>query len=56
MNLVAWLIVCYFALDRLATVAMIGRSIEVTRAGAVASLITGTLIVLGVVGLAGGCP
>lgn len=54
MNAVAWLIVGYIALDRLLTVACIGTTWEITRGLAVLSLITGALLVWGVVSLAGG--
>lgn len=55
MSAVAWLIIGYIALDRLLTVAFVGRSWEITHSGVVLSLITGGLLVWGVVSLAGGC-
>jgi hypothetical protein len=55
MSTVAWLLVGYVALDRILTVAWIGRTWKITHGGAVLALITGALIVWGIVSLAGGC-
>jgi hypothetical protein len=55
MNTVAWLIVGYIALDRLLTVAYIGKTWRISHSATVLSLITGGLLIWGVVWLAGGC-
>jgi hypothetical protein len=47
----AWLIVLYYVVDRVGTVAMVGRQIDITPAFAVASLFTGGLLVWGTVAL-----
>jgi hypothetical protein len=53
----AWLLIAYIAFDRLLTVAVSGRrppfTIEVTTGFAVVSLISGSLIIWGIVELAG---
>jgi hypothetical protein len=49
----AWVLVIYLALDRLMTVASIGRTIDITPAFAVVSLITGGLFIWALVTLGG---
>jgi hypothetical protein len=49
----AWALVAYFTLDRLCSAAMVGRRIEITPGLLVVSLISGALIVWGIVSLAG---
>jgi hypothetical protein len=53
MSTLAWALIAYIALDRMATVAMVGRSIEITPAYAVVSLILGGLWVWAILALAG---
>lgn len=50
----AWVIVAYIVLDRLITVAVAGkgRKIEITSSFAVSSLISGAVIIWGIVSLA----
>ena len=55
MSAVAWLIIVYIVIDRIITLAMVGKSVTIDRATAFLTLITGSLIVWGVVYLAGGC-
>jgi hypothetical protein len=48
----AWALIAYIVIDRIGTVAMIGRQIDLTPAFAVTSLVTGSLIVWAILSLA----
>ncbi len=48
----AWTLIAYIVIDRILTVAWIGRTIDITHDIAVLSLITGTLIIWAILSLA----
>ena len=54
MSLNAWALIAYIVLDRIYVVAIVGRTVEITPAYAVTSLVTGALWVWVILALAGG--
>lgn len=45
MSTLLWAIAGYIAIDRLLTIAWVGRTVDITRAHAVVSVVTGAFIV-----------